>query len=129
MRFLLDTRVLLWWLLDSRSLSAEARTLISDPETTIFVSAVSLWEIWLKESLGKIRLPSDFEERLAEESFESLPLNAAQTRRVASLAWHHRDPFDRMLVAQAQTENLVLLTADEVVTAYGDSIRLVRRSG
>jgi PIN domain nuclease of toxin-antitoxin system len=118
--------LILWWLSDSPSLSEQARALISDAGNTLFVSAVSLWEIWLKESLGKLRLPPDFEAKLAGESFESLPLTAAHTRRVASLPWHHRDPFDRMLVAQAQSEGLLFLTADAVVTLYGDFARLVR---
>lgn len=90
----------------------------------MFVSAVSLWEIRLKESLGKLKLPSDFEARLARESFESLPLLAAHTRGVASLPWHHRDPFDRMLIAQAQVAGLKLVTADEAAAAYGDSVVL-----
>lgn len=126
MRILIDTHLLLWWLANSPSLPAQARALISDPGNTIFVSAVSLWEIWLKESLGKLRLPPDFQTRLAGESFESLPLTAAQTHRVAVLPWHHRDPFDRMLIAQAQAENLVFLTADERVTPYGDFVTVVR---
>lgn len=126
MRILLDTHLILWWLVNSPSLSGEARTLISAPENTVFVSAVSLWEIWLKASLGKLRLPADFEAKFAAESFESLPLTAAQTREVALLPWHHRDPFDRMLVAQAKTEKLTLLTVDELVPLYGDFIRLVR---
>ncbi|MBI3680385.1 MAG: type II toxin-antitoxin system VapC family toxin [Acidobacteria bacterium] len=126
LRILIDTHLLLWWFANSLLLSEQARTLISDPESTVFVSAVSLWEIRLKESLGKLRLPPDFEERFAGESFESLPLTAAQTRQVALLPWRHRDPFDRMLVAQAQVEDLTLLTADEVLTAYGDFVKLVR---
>ncbi|MBM3775369.1 MAG: type II toxin-antitoxin system VapC family toxin [Acidobacteria bacterium] len=126
MRLLLDTHLLLWWLAGSPSLSGKARALISDSENTVFASAVSLWEIWLKESLGRLRLPADFEERLAEESFESLPLTAAQTRQLALLPWRHRDPFDRMLVAQARVESLTLLTADPLVSGYGDFIMLVR---
>jgi PIN domain nuclease of toxin-antitoxin system len=125
-RILLDTHLILWWLANHTSLSEQARVLISDPENTLFVSAVSLWEIWLKVSLGKLRLPTEFEVGLAAESFENLPLTAAQTRRVALLPWHHRDPFDRMLIAQAQLENLVLLTADDTVARYGDFVRLVR---
>ena len=81
MKLLLDTHVLLWWLGNSPSLSERARGLISDPENTVFVSAVSLWEIWLKQSLGKLRLPSDFEDRLAAESFEALPLTSGQTHK------------------------------------------------
>ena len=126
MRLLLDTHLLLWWLEGSPWLSAEARETIRDPENTVFVSAVSLWEIWLKQSLGKLRLPADFTERLAAESFESLSLMAAHTRQVALLPWFHRDPFDRMLVAQAQVEKLVLLTADEALAAYGAVVHVAR---
>jgi PIN domain nuclease of toxin-antitoxin system len=126
LRLLLDTHLLLWWVANSESLSKRARALISDPENTVFVSAVSLWEIWLKESLGKLRLPANFEDKLASESFESLPLTGPQTRQVARLPWHHRDPFDRMLVAQAKVDDLTLLTADDRVSAYGDCVRLVQ---
>jgi PIN domain nuclease of toxin-antitoxin system len=124
LKLLLDTHILLWWLDANPLLPQEAVDLIHDPENTIFVSAVSLWEIWLKQSLGKLRLPPNFVERLAAESFENLPLTAAQTAHVGQLAWVHRDPFDRMLVAQAQAESLVLLTADEALAGYGTAVRL-----
>jgi PIN domain nuclease of toxin-antitoxin system len=126
LKLLLDTHVLLWWLGNDSSLSKTAGALISNPENVVFVSAVSIWEIWLKQSLGKLRLPERFEERLAAESFENLPLTASQARRVALLPWHHRDPFDRMLVAQAQAENITLLTQDDVLAGYGDCVRLAR---
>ena len=126
MRLLLDTHVLLWWLADDRSLPQTAGPLIRDPGNVVFVSSVSMWEIWLKQSVGKLSLPTGFEERLERESFERLPLTAAQTRQVALLPWHHRDPFDRMLVAQALTENLTLLTADSVLASYGDCVYLAR---
>ena len=126
MRFLLDTHVLLWWLGNDAALPPGAANLIRDPENVIYVSAVSLWEIWLKQSLGKLRLPERFEERLAVEPFESLPLTIPHTRQVARLPWLHRDPFDRMLVAQARTDKLTLLTADDAVGAYGEGVRLVR---
>ena len=126
MRILLDTHLLLWWLEGHPSLPAQAREMIRDPENTIFVSAVSLWEIWLKQSLGKLRLPADFTERLAAEPFESLPLMASETRQVSLLPWRHRDPFDRMLVAQALVEKLILLTADEALAAYGAAVHLAR---
>ena len=126
MRLLVDTHILLWWLADSPSLSGRARELIADPDNAVFVSAVSLWEIRLKQSLGKLQLPSDFEERLAGESFESLPLLADHTREVASMPWHHRDPFDRMLIAQAQAASLTFLTADQIASLYGDFVLLVR---
>ena len=126
MRLLLDTHILLWWLEDGPSLSAMARELISTPENTVFVSAVCCWEIWLKQSLGKLRIPPDFAQRLAAESFENLPLTAPHTQQVAALPWYHRDPFDRMLIAQAQVEKLILLTADEALAEYGAAVCLVR---
>lgn len=126
MKFLLDTHVLLWWLENNPALPATARNLIADPNNTIFISAVTMWEIGLKQSIGKLTLPANFEERLAKEGFEALPLSAAHTRLIASLPWHHRDPFDRMLVAQAQAANLKLLTVDEMIAAYGDMTLLVR---
>jgi PIN domain nuclease of toxin-antitoxin system len=91
----------------------------------VLVSAVSLWEIWLKKSLGKLQIPDDFEQRLEAEPLDHLPLRAAHTRRIALLPWHHRDPFDRMLVAQAQVENIALLTCDEVIRGYGVQVRVI----
>jgi len=126
LKILLDTHILLWWLDANPLLPREAIALIRDPENTIFVSAVSLWEIWLKQSLGKLRVPADFVDRLATEAFENLPLTGAQTARIGQMEWIHRDPFDRMLVAQAQTENLVFLTADEALAAYGPAVRTAR---
>jgi PIN domain nuclease of toxin-antitoxin system len=83
-------------------------------------------EIWLKESLGKLRLPADFEAEMAVEPFASLAMSATHARPVALLPWHHRDPLDRMLVAQTRAEKLILLTADNGVTPYRDFVRLVR---
>lgn len=124
MKFLLDTHLLLWWLSNSPLLPEPARQLIGDPNNTIFVSAVSLWEIWLKSSIGKLRVPSGFAQKLAAEPFADLPLRARHTPAVAMLEWHHRDPFDRMLIAQAISENLVLLTADKALGAYGRSVQV-----
>ena len=126
MKFLLDTHLLLWWLSNSPLLPEQARRLIADPDNTIFVSAVSLWEVWLKTSVGKLRVPSGFARKLAAEPFEDLPLRAEHTPAVARLEWHHRDPFDRMLIAQAAIEDLILLTGDRALGAYG---RLVRVAG
>jgi PIN domain nuclease of toxin-antitoxin system len=125
-KFLLDTHLLLWWLSNSPFLSAEARGLIGDPGNTIFVSAVSHWEVWLKSSIGKLRVPSGFVQKLAAEAFEALPLRAEHTLAVAVLEWHHRDPFDRMLITQAKSEGLVLLTADGALGAYGGLVRVAR---
>jgi PIN domain nuclease of toxin-antitoxin system len=116
----------LWWLANDPALPGDAEAVIRDPQDAIYVSAVNLWEIWLKQSLGKLRLPERFEERLAAEPFEHLPLAIPHTREIAQLPWLHRDPFDRMLVAQARTERMTLLTADAAVAAYGEGVRLVR---
>jgi PIN domain nuclease of toxin-antitoxin system len=121
-KILLDTHILLWWLNNDPLLSERLRKLIRDPENTIFISAIALWEIWLKQSLGKLKLPSNFKELLELEEFENLPLTARQAAAVASLPWHHRDPFDRMLVAQAQVERLTLLSMDEHLLAYGSFV-------
>jgi len=125
MRLLLDTPLLLWWLTDNRSLSADARRYVGDPENAVFVSAVSLWEIRLKQNLGKVEVPSDFEQQLANEPFESLPLLASHTREVGLLPRYHRDPFDRMLIAQARAASLRFLTFNKIATAYGDVVLLV----
>jgi PIN domain nuclease of toxin-antitoxin system len=122
MKILLDTHILLWWLMDDPALSARARDLIADRENTLFVSAVSLWEIRLKQSLGRIELPADFDEILAGESFEPLPLAAVHTPLLADLPWIHPDPFDRMLIAQARAMKFQFLTADSVCRDYGPEI-------
>ncbi|MFN7921544.1 MAG: type II toxin-antitoxin system VapC family toxin [Bryobacteraceae bacterium] len=124
MRFLLDTHILLWWLDDSKALPAEARRLIADPENAIFVSAASIWEISIKQSLGKLDLPNRFDEVLAQSDFEPLPVRAEHARATRELPLIHRDPFDRMLVAQARVEGLTLLTADPAVARYGALVRL-----
>lgn len=125
MRFLIDTHLLLWWLSKSPALSRAAETLMADPENVVFVSAVSMWEIRLKQSLGKLVLPPDFDGRLSGEGFESLPLTAEHTAQIVQLPWHRRDPFDRMLVAQANVEGMTLLTADEGLAVYGPWVRFV----
>lgn len=125
MRILLDTHVVLWWLNDDRALGTNARRLIEDSANTIFLSPVCTWEIWLKKSLGKLDLPDDFEKWLYKEEFEPLPLTAGHTRMVAELPWHHRDPFDRMLIAQAKSCDLTLLTSNVLLTAYGSFVKAV----
>jgi len=125
MRLLIDTHLILWWINDDPSLSQSAHNLIADPSNTVFISPVSMWEIWLKKSLGKLQIPPEFEATLAKEAFEHIPLTDAHTRGVADLPWHHRDPFDRMLIAQAQAADLTLLTADDQLVPYGNFVRRV----
>jgi PIN domain nuclease of toxin-antitoxin system len=122
---LLDTHLLLWWLEGSPRLSVRARELMASPANAIFVSAVSLWEIRLKQSIGKLRVPVLLKDAIAEESFESLPLMPLHADGIADLPWHHRDPFDRILIAQARAEGMTFLTADEALSAYGAFVLVV----
>jgi PIN domain nuclease of toxin-antitoxin system len=115
---LLDTHALLWWLSDDPRLGASARDAIADTDNLVHVSAVSLWEITIKQGLGKLDLPADFEEALTAQGFRELPMKWEHARQNRSLPWLHRDPFDRMLVAQAQVEQLTLVTDDREIREY-----------
>ena len=126
MRLLLDTHILLWWLTDDPVLPARADALITDAANEVFVSPMSLWEIAIKSRLGKITADVDEVRNAALESgIDALPFTLEHAAEVARLPDHHRDPFDRALVAQARFEPLHLITHDAVVAAYGDSVLLV----
>lgn len=118
MRLLLDTHVLLWWLDDRPALGAEARELISLGENEVFVSAISAAEIAIKSSVGKLRVPGDFEQQLDQNAFSPLPLRIRHGLAVEMLPLYHRDPFDRLLIAQAQCEDLTVVTADRAFAVY-----------
>ncbi|CAM5411441.1 type II toxin-antitoxin system VapC family toxin [Streptomyces griseorubiginosus] len=117
MRLLLDTHVVLWWLGDSIELSGEVKDLL-DTEPAVYVSAVSPWEIAMKQSLGKLEGPEDLAERVRDSQFTSLPVTAGHGVRAGRLPAHHRDPFDRILVAQAQIEGMTLVTRDKWIPQY-----------
>ena len=118
MRLLLDTHVLLWWLGNHRELKARARAAIADPTNMVFVSAVSIWEARIKQSLGKLEVPANFLSAVREEAFELLPVTADHADTVATLPPLHRDPFDRLLIAQAQVEKLTIVSADAIFPRY-----------
>ncbi|HWS83054.1 MAG TPA: type II toxin-antitoxin system VapC family toxin [Ktedonobacteraceae bacterium] len=126
MRLLLDTHILLWWLADDPALSAQADVLIADPANETFVSSISLWEIAIKAHLGKIVADVD-EIRVATltSGFTPLPFTDSHAVAVACLPDHHRDPFDRALIAQARVEPLHLITHDQMVATYSGDILLV----
>ena len=122
MRLLLDTHALLWWLADDLALSLAARRLIGHANNDVLVSAVSAWEIATKVRLGKLcgaeDLAEDFAGFLARERFEELTISAEHGIRAGLLPGPHKDPFDRMLVAQSQAENLPIVSNDAVFDAY-----------
>lgn len=118
-RLLLDTNVVLWLLLGDRSrVPDRVRTVLADEDHELFVSAVSVWEIAIKRSLGKLEIDARWSTVLRELDFTQLPATAEHAVQVEHLPWHHRDPFDRFLVAQAQVEQCTLVTADGRLSAY-----------
>ncbi len=119
MRLLLDTRVLLWWLANDPSLGEEARARIADPSSLVFVSAATVWEVYIKQALGKLEAPSDLVRQIELNRFEPLSITVSHAYAAGALPRHHDDPFDRMLVAQAMGEALVLLTGDPRMGNYG----------
>ena len=126
MRLLVDTHLLIWWLA-GKSLPARAADLIRDPANQIYASAASIWEVAIKVSLGKIRIdPDEFVAALRESGFQELSVTARHASRVADLPKHHRDPFDRLLVAQSLVEAKLLLTQDQQLAAYGPSVLVAR---
>jgi PIN domain nuclease of toxin-antitoxin system len=118
MTLLLDTHVLLWCLGFPDRLRRETRKKIEAPETVVFVSAASAWEIEMKRALGKLKAPLDLEAHLEEKRFTELPVRLRHVRALRTLPDLHRDPFDRMLVAQAVADNLVIVTSDDKVRRY-----------
>jgi PIN domain nuclease of toxin-antitoxin system len=117
---LLDTHAFLWWCEDSPELSSTARSVITDQDC--FVSFASLWEIAIKVNLGKLRLPERFDRYIPNQmslnGFEQLEISFNHLRRCSLLEWAHRDPFDRLLVVQAQEEGLGIVSRDESFDAY-----------
>ncbi len=119
MNLLVDTHVLLWWLDDPAQLSEAAGAAIRDGANVVFVSAATVWEIVIKKSLGKLDAPENLDEVLRACRFTPLPVKVAHALAVQSLPMHHRDPFDRMLVAQARTEGMTVVTRDPKLLQYG----------
>jgi PIN domain nuclease of toxin-antitoxin system len=123
MKCLLDTHVLLWWLHDSARLRPETRALFANSNNVLLWSACSTWELAIKSQLGKLHVDAPLAEFIArvigEQDLQPLPVHHAHAARVAELPPIHRDPFDRMLIAQAAVERVPLLTGDATLLAYG----------
>lgn len=121
MKILIDTHALIWWLHEPENLPKKARKILSDVQTTVLVSAAVAWEIAIKANIGKLRpleLALDLSHRVAEEGFFEEPITIEHSVRAGFLPLHHRDPFDRLLVAQAQALNIPILSGDETLRRY-----------
>jgi len=118
-RLLLDTHVVLWWLATPEVIAPIASHAIAQTENTVYVSAASIWEMGVKQQLQKLTLPGDPLEAIVSVGFDCLAITAAHSWRAGSLPPHHRDPFDRLLVAQAEMEGMVLVTRDVHISHYG----------
>ncbi|MCP4040601.1 MAG: type II toxin-antitoxin system VapC family toxin [Gammaproteobacteria bacterium] len=121
-RYLIDTHYWLWWNAAPERLSETAREVIGNGDNEILFSVVSAWEVTIKHALGKLRLPLEplkyIPSRLQSNRMGTLPIHLEHTLRVGLLPPHHRDPFDRMLIAQARAEQLTMITADEQIRQY-----------
>lgn len=118
MKYLLDTHIFLWWLQGHPSLTSEARAIIADPKVVIGVSAASFWEIAIKKKMGKLKYPGNLLKELEKNSFQSLSITPQHALETEKLPDRHKDPFDRMLIAQARVEKITLITSDKEMANY-----------
>jgi PIN domain nuclease of toxin-antitoxin system len=119
---LLDTHTVLWWLAQMR-LTDDVREEINDPGSSVFVSAATVWEVAIKVNLGKLETPESLVVAATEEGFQPLPISMEHAERAGSLPLHHKDPFDRLLIAQAQLDGLTIVTRDRAFDAYEVPVR------
>lgn len=119
MSYLLDTNVVVWLLLgDRQAVPHDVAEAISDPQAKVLVSAASVWEIAIKRSLGKLRIGENWRSALTHLEVDHLPVTLEHAAAVEHLPWHHRDPFDRLLLAQAKVEGATLVTSDRTLDRY-----------
>jgi PIN domain nuclease of toxin-antitoxin system len=117
-KLLLDTHILLWWLADDERLPAPAAVVIADPDTEVVVSAATAWEISIKQAIGRLDAPDDLLDAVATNDFGTLAITVDHAMAAGRLPAHHADPFDRMLIAQAQIEGFTLVSADTRFSDY-----------
>ena len=118
MKLLLDTHILIWWLSQDRRLSQPESDIITNPDNLIFVSAATAWEIAVKKMIGKLEAPDDLPAALAANNFLELPITIDHSQKLYQLPLHHHDPFDRIMVAQAISEDLIFMTRDAKIALY-----------
>ncbi|HSK49916.1 MAG TPA: type II toxin-antitoxin system VapC family toxin [Solirubrobacterales bacterium] len=122
MRLLLDTHTLLWTLAEPGRLSKQALAAITAEDSDVFVSIVSPWEMAIAKARGRMNSPDDLEDRLEQNRFELVPIRMRHVRAIESMPHHHRDPFDRMLIAQAQVDGMTLVSVDRKMRQYPVSL-------
>ena len=122
MGYLLDTHVLIWWMVEPHRLQTHEAEVINDRTSPLWVSAASVWEIEIKRALHRLATPPDLLEVLAKEQIQVLPILADEAIAAAALPPHHQDPFDRMLIAQAQRHDLTLITRDRAMRQYAVAV-------
>ncbi|MFC0820195.1 type II toxin-antitoxin system VapC family toxin [Moraxella marmotae] len=130
MKYLLDTHILLWALTNSPKLGDKAKDIISNYDNELWFSSASVWEIAIKISSGKVKddeliEPDLFYQTLLQEGYQELTINSMHSNQVRFMPFIHKDPFDRMLIAQAKTEKLIFMTADEKIAKYHDCQLLI----
>jgi len=121
-RILLDTHALIWWMNGDQSLGEFAFECIENENNQVYVSAASVWEMSIKRQLGKLECPLDLDSVIEKMGFSKLPISVFHGEQAGQLPVHHKDPFDRMLIAQAQAEGLQIITKDEHFPSYGISL-------
>jgi PIN domain nuclease of toxin-antitoxin system len=128
-RLLVDTHVLLWAIAEPERIPGSIRDRLESPDNDVFFSAASIWEVAIKQQVGRLKLPvtpEEVAEAAVRMGLEELPITAAHAAGVSRLPLHHRDPFDRLLIAQAIHEPARFLTADQTLTGYSDLVEMVR---
>lgn len=121
-KYILDTHVLLWWLGTPNKLSEKAIRIISEENIEIFLSTASLWEIEIKREIGKLKVPKNFIEETTNQAILELPILGSHVKKLSTLPKHHKDPFDRMIIAQALEEDLVIISSDPAIQKYSAKV-------
>lgn len=116
--FLLDTHIFIWWMENDKKLSKEIISILSEPNDQVFLSVVSVWEIIIKQAKKRLKVPDDIEGGIHDSGFKLIPITLRHVLAVKKLPFYHKDPFDRMLIAQAKAENLNLITTDQKIKKY-----------